>query len=267
MPYGMGQMSSESTARSRLLNAFIYLHWAAPIGYLIAMAALYNLSLATVFSIFFSIYYIARSALTILVGWLLLQARPWAWHLFLLNATLIGVEQFYFAFFLAETHFWVPSLSVALFTLLLSVFLMRHEFRVPYYSPQIAWWESDPRYKISVPVTITTETETINAEIMDVSASGCFIRTRSNLTLEETPNLRFAIFDQEYSCRGSVVWKTDHALTHPRGVGIRFLGLKRQDYLRLKDSVKQLRNVSKKLRFDRREEKLSSIEEKLRSQR
>lgn len=266
LPYER-RMASLAATQSRTLTAIIYLHWLAPIGYLVALAALYNLPLGKLVAIFFSFYFIARSALSVYVGYLIYRARPWAWHIFLFNSGLLVLEQFYFAFLEAETHLVFPSLALAIAAIGLTIFLMKVEFRVPYFSPQIAWWESDPRYKISLPVQISKVDHSQSGEIMDISVSGCFAKTRSAFAINDQVSLRFSVFEHEFFLRGKIVWLTSDALTHPRGVGIRFTDIDREEHVRLKECVRKLRGASRKLQLERREERLSSIQEKLKAEK
>lgn len=258
-------MVQSTVARSRILKAIIYLHWAAPIGYIIGLAALYNLPWATAVALVFDVYYIVRSAFSVWVGWVLYQSKPWAWHAYVINAILMAAEQFYFGLVLADTHLVYPSIAVALTGVGLGVFLVKIEFRVPYFSPQIAWWESDPRYKISVPAQLTLKDHFYTGEIMDISPTGCFVKTKASFAVDDTVSLRFSIFEKEFFCKGKIVWNTESALTHPKGVGIRFFDMSKEDVGPLKETVKKLRGVSKKLRQERREEKVSSIEQKIKA--
>jgi hypothetical protein len=256
---------SSSASKSRILRAIIYLHWAAPVGYIVALTALYNLSWTVAVETAFDLTYLARSALNIWVGWVLFRSKPWAWHLYVTNAVLMALEQFYFGLFLSDTHLVYPSIFIALMAIALGVFLVKIEFRVPYFSPRISWWESDPRFRIGVPVQITISDHFHAGEILDISASGCFIKTKIKPEIESLLSLRFSIFDRELFCKGRVVWHTESALTHPRGIGVRFTNLSKDDFHALKNAARKLRGISKKMHLERREEKVSSIEKKLKS--
>jgi hypothetical protein len=72
-------------------------------------------------------------------------------------------------------------LSFTTLAILGALYVLKTELRVPYFSPKIAWWESDPRYKISVPAEMTSPDHSYRGDIMDVSASGCFIKTKDPL--------------------------------------------------------------------------------------
>lgn len=258
-------MTNSAVTKSRVLKAIIYLHWAAPVGYIIALAALYNLNWTTAVDILFSVYYIARSVLNIWVGWVLYQSKPWAWHVYLINALLMVAEQFYCGIMISDTHLVFPSIIVAITAISIAVFLVKIEFRVPYFSPQIAWWESDPRYRISVPVQLTSKDNFYTGEIMDMSSTGCFVKTKAVFAIDDIISLRFSIFEKDFFCKGKVVWSAEAALTHPRGIGARFFDMPKEEHALLKETVKKLRGVSKKLRLERREEKVSSFEQKVKA--
>lgn len=256
-------MAKSQAVHSRLLKAFIYLHWFFPLGYIIVLTALYNFPASKSLGVFFDPYFLARSGFAVWLGWLLHRSKPWAWHVFVLHSILIIVEQIYVGIYLAENNTPWVSVLLASTCVLIGLVLVKFEFRVPYYSPKIAWWEADPRYKISVPVEIVQKESQFEAEILDISASGCFVKISDHLPIDETLTLKFSLFEDEYDLNGATVWHAESALTHPRGVGIRFQKLDKSEYTRLKKTVRKLHYLSQKLRRVRKEEKASVIEAKI----
>jgi uncharacterized protein (TIGR02266 family) len=134
---------------------------------------------------------------------------------------------------------------------------------VPYFSPKIAWWESDPRYKISVPTQMTCSDHFYKGDIMDISASGCFIKTKDPLKVDQVVQIKFSLFDHKFDCEGRVVWRTESGVTHPKGVGVRFLGLEKDVNADLRQTVKKLRTLSRKYKDLRDEEKTVTMERKV----
>lgn len=256
-------MGNKPAVHSRFLRAIVYIHLFFPLIYILVLTALYNFPAAKTFGVFFSPYFILRSLFAVWLGWILHKSQPWAWHVFLLNSILVIVEQVYVAIYLAENNTPFASVLLASLFVTIGLVLVKLEFRVPYYSPKIAWWESDPRYKISVPVGISHKDRNFTAEILDVSASGCFIKTKEIIPVEETLSLKFSLFEDEFSCKGNTVWQAESALTHPKGIGVRFEKLDKAEYQRLKRTVKKLHSLSQKLKRVRKEEKASVIEAKI----
>lgn len=256
-------MNRKIANHSQMLRAIIYLHFAFPFAYILVLSVLYNFPIGKTLQVFFSVYFIGRSIFAIWLGWMLFKSRPWAWHLFVFNSILILVEQIYVAVYLAENNNPFASVFLTATSVFIGLILVRFEFRVPYFSPRIPWWESDPRYKISVPVQIYCAEVVVEAEILDISSSGCFVKTKAMLPSDEPVRLRFSLFENEFECSGDIVWHAESALTHPQGIGIRFQKMPKSDYLRLRKTTKKLLNLSQKLKRARSEEKVSRFEAKI----
>ena len=257
-------MVDPKSTQPRVITAAVYLLWSAPITYLIALAALYNLPSDRIFDIFLSFYYWGRSGFAVFVGFALLRKKPWAWQMFVIHLCLMMGEQFYVASVYAENYNSAPSVLIALFAICLYFILVRLEYRVPYYSPQIAWWESDPRYRINLSGKLTAGGEKLDTQIMDISSSGCFLKLPKEFSIDQFVTVNFSLYGTEFECSGKVVWRAESTITHPKGIGVRFVEMNRDEQALLKKTVKQLRNESHKLRKDRRDEKTSRIEEKIR---
>ncbi len=256
-------MQKSEAVNPKAVNLVAYALLSFPLSYVIALGAFYNLPIAKMVSIFFDLQYILHSAIAVFNGWSLHKMRPYAWHLFVFNCALLIAEQFYVAYTLAENNTVEIPLIFSVAIILITLFTMKAELRVPYFSPRIAWWESDPRYKISVPAQMTSLDHLYQGEIMDISANGCFIKSKAPLKADMMIHVKFALFDQHFSCEGKIVWQTESAVTHPKGVGIKFVNLDRKNQISLRETVKKLRNLSAKFKNIRKEEKAVSIEQKV----
>lgn len=250
---------------SKFVHATAILLWSFPVTYILGLTALYNLTLSSCIAIVFSAYYIAHSLFSIYVGFLVHQLRPWAWHYFLVHCGLLVIEQFYIAFNFAEVNLEYISIIVAIAAILAFAWLVKFELRVPYFSPRIAWWEGDPRYKLIIPADIIAPDRKISGQILDLSASGCFIKTGSHLDVEDTVSVRFSLFDEDYTLKGMVVWVTDSTVTHPKGVGVRFRVEDRARNSSLRNKTKQLRQLNKEYQQKRKERKATELEKKIAS--
>lgn len=254
----------QSEARNpKLITFFSYALWSFPLSYILLIGTFYNLTFSTMVSLFFSFFYLAHSVIAVITGFALYRMRPWAWHFYIFHSLLMIAEQFYLAKKVAENHIVeIPLFFVTLF-ILIAIWLLKSELRVPYFSPKIAWWESDPRYKISVPVEMTTADHFYRGDIMDISASGCFIKTKDPLKVDTMITVKFALFDHKFDCTGRVVWRTESGVTHPKGVGVRFTGLPKNVQVNLKSTVKKLKTLSRKFKHLRAEEKVTNMERKI----
>jgi uncharacterized protein (TIGR02266 family) len=251
------------TVNPRAINFMAYALFSFPLTYILVIGAFYNLPWDKIGRIFFSVYYIVHSLIAIFAGWSLHKMKPFAWHLFLFHAFLLSVEQCYLAYFYAENYHVGIPLAFSQLMILVAVLFLKSELRVPYFSPRIAWWESDPRYKISVPVHMTSQNHYHEGEIMDISSGGCFIKSKAPLLTDDVVNVSFALFDHQFTCAGKIVWRTESAVTHPKGVGIKFLNLSKQTQAELKRTVKKLKKLSSKFQKQRKEERASSFQQKV----
>jgi hypothetical protein len=254
---------NENVISPQLINLVSYLLFSMPLTYIIFLGAFYNLPIAKLAQIFFGFVYIFHSLFSVFVGWSLHKMRPYAWHVFFALMLIMLVEQFYVALFLAENHFVFFALSIAVSLILALLFLVKAELRVPYFSPRIAWWESDPRYKISLPTQITTPDHLFDGEIMDISVGGCFIKTKAILIPDQIIHLRFNLFENNFGYSGRVVWKTEATVTLPRGIGVKFIGIQKHEQHDLKATVRKLRNLSNNFQQQRREERALLIQKKI----
>jgi len=253
-----------SEARNpRYVNFLSYFLWSFPITYILILGTFYNLTLSKVASILFSFYYVAHSIFAVATGFALYRMKGFAWHFYCFHSFAMFVAQFVVAYRYAENHIVeVPLVLISLVNLGLLIFL-KLELRVPYFSPKIAWWESDPRYKISVPAEMTSSDHFYKGDIMDISSTGCFIKTKDPIKVDQPIKIKFSLFDRQFECSGRVVWRTETGVTHPKGVGIKFSVMEKREQLQLKDTVKKLKRLSRRLKDLRTEEKASTMERKV----
>jgi hypothetical protein len=61
---------------------------------------------------------------------------------------------------------------------------------------------------------------------------------------DETLDLRFTLFGEPIECRGIVVWRTQSAVTHPRGIGVKFVGVSKPTRRTLKAADQRLKKIA-----------------------
>lgn len=253
-----------SEARNpRFVNCLAYILWSFPLTYVPLLGTFYNLPLERMASIFFSFYNVAHSTVAIVTAFALYRMRPYAWHFYVFHSLLMLVEQFYVGIRYGQSNFVIVPLTFSTIIILTVLYILKLELRVPYFSPKIAWWESDPRYKISVPAQMTCSDHFYRGDIMDISASGCFIKTKDPMKVDQVVQIKFSLFDHKFECNGRVVWRTESGVTHPKGVGVRFIGLEKNVHADLRDTVKKLKTLSRKYKDLRAEEKAAAMESKV----
>ena len=256
-------MPISESIKPRFIIYLSYALWSFPLSYILVLTTFYNLKMSQMLWMIFTAPYILHSLLAVWTGWALFRLRPYAWHLFVLHTILAIAEQFYVAIVISDRNAIEIPVALAVMSFIGILIFLKKELRVPYFSPKIAWWESDPRYKISIPVNMTNSDHLYHGEIMDISANGCFIKSKAPLKVDQVINLKFKLFDHEFHSHGRVVWRTNMGVTHPQGVGVKFTDLDRNEQIMLKDTVKKLRSLSIKYRRMRAEEKASSVEKKV----
>jgi len=216
--------------RAYLSRFIIALSWALvsfPISYLLVLMFAFGIPARNVLTLIVSPFYLALSALAVFTGFQLREAKPMSWYTFI--AVNIGTAylNFVMAAQFARAEFW--TLSLITFSLLQIAIIARmsREIRVPYIIPQVRWWDSDPRSRIILPARIRPTSETselppCEGDVLDFSLMGCFIRMRQPIELDERVRVEIDFYGTRATFSGIVVLKAGAAVTHPRGIGVKF---------------------------------------------
>ncbi len=251
---------------SKILKSVSILYMGFPILYIPVAAVFFDVSAKTCGSVLLSLKYYVLSFAAAMVGYALWEMKRWAWYLFVIVNVLIVYENSLMAFHYGESLHPVLAFLFSVLTVLLLTYQVGREIRVPYFFPKIRWWETDPRYRLSVPVTVTRSTGALlSADIMDLSRGGCFIKLRNELGQDEEVALSFTVFNIPLKCEGVIVWRTRSTVTTPKGVGIKFTDLGRAEKRSLRVVSNRLKKVSALYRKSRhlmnQEEFLRKLEE------
>lgn len=232
---------------SKLLKSVAVFYLTFPIHYVIISAVLFDIPLTLCIRILLSPSYYFIGALAIVVGYGLWEMRRWAWYLLVTVDMLISYESALFVNDYGESHHKGLAFSTFIFILFLITYRVSKEIRVPYFFPRIRWWESNPRYRLSVSVKLERkkngEVVHLDGQILDLSMGGCFVKLRTEIPQDEVLSLSFTVFGHPISCEGMVVWRTQSTVTHPKGLGIKFGSLSRAQ----KKSLKQINQRLKKI--------------------
>jgi hypothetical protein len=185
------------------------------------------------------------SALAAIAGYGLWEMRRWSWYFFVGANLAILYETALVLGEYSESHHKTLAFLFVLLGVGFVLLRIAREIRVPYFFPKIRWWESDPRYRLSVPVGVAGPgREALQAEIMDISLGGCFVKLRQEMKEHDLVKLQFTIFGEELACEGTIVWKTHSTVTHPKGVGIKFNRLTRPQRRSMKTITRRLKKIS-----------------------
>jgi len=225
---------------------------AFPLWHILAAAVFFDIPFNFCIGILLSPFYYIVGASAVSAGYGLWEMRRWAWYMLLFSNVLISYENAVIANLYGESHHKILAYLSSLVILLGVTYRVAKEIRVPYFFPKIRWWESDPRYKLSVPVQLTRNNgEAMTGQIMDLSIGGCFVKLRGDLATDEDIALQFTIFGYSVICRGNVVWRTHSTVTVPRGVGVKFGVLGRLEKRHLKFINRRLKKIAQLYRRSR----------------
>lgn len=229
---------------SRFLKSVALLYLGFPFLYVLFCAVLFDIPMQACFRVLLSPFYYLLSIFAVAVGYGLWEVRRWGWYAFVITNVLIAYESAVLVNEYGETHHKLLSFLASLGFLLVISYRVGREIRVPYFFPKIRWWESNPRYRLSVPAKISRMGTEMEGQILDLSLGGCFLKVRSDLPQDEYVTLDFKVFGYEIRCQGIVVWRTQSTVTHPKGVGIKFTQLTRQQRRVLAQVNRRLKKIA-----------------------
>ncbi|MBI3534307.1 MAG: PilZ domain-containing protein [Deltaproteobacteria bacterium] len=209
---------------SKFLKTVALGYMAFPVLYILLTALFFDIPAKQVVRILLHPLYYLLCIWAVFAGYGIWEMKRWGWHVFLFCNILIV--------------FSVIAISII-------VLRLGREIKVPYFLPKIRWWESNPRYRLSVPVSVSRKDNTnFVGEILDLSMGGCFIKLRSELYQDETLSLEFTVFGQTFRFVGNVVWRTQSTVTHPKGIGIKFAPIVKFDKKLLKAVIHRLKKIT-----------------------
>lgn len=207
---------------SKFLKAVSYLYLGFPVTYLVYAAVLFNLTAERCFHMLFTWSYWFLAAWGIVAGYGLKEMRRWSWNVFLLTSLFVGYANALIVVRYSQSNNKLLAFVMSIALLVGLIFRLGSEIRVPYFLPRIRWWESNPRYKLIVPVKVERAENGFDGEILDLSLGGVFIKTRTDVNQNERIRLQFTLFGEAVAIEGMIVWRSQSTVTHPKGVGVKF---------------------------------------------
>jgi hypothetical protein len=237
---------------TRFLKSVAVLYMGFPAVYIIFAALLFDVPANQCVRLLLSPSYYLLSAMAIVAGYGLWEMRRWGWYVFLISNIFVAYTNAVVVSEYGETHHKVIAFILSILFLVLLIFRVSKEVRVPYFLPRIRWWESNPRYRLSVPVQVTRKDQPpFQAEILDLSMGGCFIKLRNDVAMDEVVSVQFNVFGAPIQVIGTVVWRTQSTVTHPKGVGLKFGSIPRIQRRTLKAVCQRLKKLSSFYRSSR----------------
>lgn len=230
---------------TKYLKSVAVFYLGFPVFYLFVSALLFDIPAGALLRILLSPFYYLVSLLAMIVGYALWEVHRWGWYLFLITNFLIGYQNAIIVNEYGTTHHKVVAFFASIFGMILIIFRVAREIRVPYFFPKIRWWESNPRYKLLVPVKLTrVEGSTLEGEIMDLSMGGCFIKLKAEIHQHEPVQLKFSVFHLPIECQGIIVWQSQSTVTTPKGIGVKFMPFSRAQKRTLRQIMARLKRVA-----------------------
>jgi c-di-GMP-binding flagellar brake protein YcgR len=84
---------------------------------------------------------------------------------------------------------------------------------------------------------------TLQGRILDISSTGCFLKTREVIQVGTPVQIGFEAFQSRFQLEADVVWCAQMAVVHPQGLGLRFRNVPSQERKRLKKLEKKLKRM------------------------
>lgn len=208
---------------SKFLKSVAAFFLAFPFLYIVIVTTLFDIPMDNAIGILLSPFYYIVSILVLIVGYGFWEMRRWSWYVFILSQVLLTYENALIVQKFSESHNKLLSFGISVLMQLVLIYRVSQEVRVPYFLPKIRWWESNPRYRLAVPALIHLKSgELVEGTILDLSTLGCFVKLRGDIAESQGVILDFNVFGIIVNIEGTVVWSAESAVTHPRGVGIKF---------------------------------------------
>ncbi|MCM0604679.1 MAG: PilZ domain-containing protein [Xanthomonadaceae bacterium] len=236
---------------SRVIS-LIYLFF--PILYTPFVWLIFEIPPSNIAQILLSPLYYFVSFWAVFVGYGVWNMTRWAWYVLLPANIFIAYESAVIVANYAHSNQKVLGLILILFALMLATYKLRSEFRVPYIHPRIPWWEMYPGTLMDIPVKIVritkAKTPTFSGKILDINSGGAFVKTPIDIHLDERVEVIFSVFDNDVQVSGAVVWKATSAVTHPKGIGIKFQQIEKNNKRKLKGILSKLRKQNRETLAD-----------------
>lgn len=231
--------------RSRLLVFVAFTYLLFPLLYLFISALVFQIPVLQALRILLSPSYYILSAIVMFTGYSMLEMKRWSWYLLLLSNILITYSNALIASDAEGNNRALLIFALTALGILILTYRLSLELKVPYLLPRIRWWESNPRYKMAIPTQIFRNSgEILIGETQDFSRAGLFIKTRDSIDMDEEVAIRIEVFGQKIELQAVVVWCAHTSVTHPKGIGLKFLKTSKLNRKKLTEINYQLRKIS-----------------------
>ncbi|NDD90674.1 hypothetical protein EBZ37_01095 [bacterium] len=178
-PGGLMPSSSLKQYRTRIYRAICLYYLFFPLTFLPVAIFLFDIPRGQILEAAGSRAYLWVSFFACLTGYGLYAMRRWSWYVLHLTQTLVVLLALYLSHRFGQTNYPIVAPVLVTFLAWLVYRILSRELRVPYFMPQIAWWESNPKYRTRIPAQITrVGGRVVEADIMDLSLAGAFLKCK-----------------------------------------------------------------------------------------
>ena len=231
---------------TKTLRLIALLYCSLPVVYPIWLSLWFDIPGSRVLSLFLSLGYWFVILLAVISGFGVWEMKRWAWYVFIASNLFLIYENAFIVATYGDAKTSGIQFLAGVALIFAMVFRIGKELRVPYFLPEIRWWESDPARKLLIPVQIGVagSEKPVDGDIMDLALGGCFVKCQHDLADDARVELKFTLFGYEITCPGNVVWKAASTVTHPKGMGVKFDTLGKVYKRRLRISTRKLKELS-----------------------
>jgi hypothetical protein len=149
------------------------------------------------------------------------SVKRWGWYLFMLSSLALVAHNVYVASLRQGPYGILLVLAYDIVLACAAGFFFRRKVIAPYFNPRMRWWETLPRYQALSYVLIGASDSRFSANIIDISASGCFILTDRKLATGSDFPLEVHCFGEDIALSARVMRKADYHGT--TGYGLMFV--------------------------------------------
>lgn len=221
---------------------------AFPLSFLLFSSVIFDVPAKQMGDIVFSPFFYITAVLGILGGIGLWEMKRWGWYVFVACQFFMLYYSASVAVRLGETHHKALAIFCAWLVYAVIAIRIRKEVRVPYFLPRIRWWESKLKEYPPILVEVirseaNSTPSTIEGQIEDLSEKGCFIKSQYDLQSDEKVTVDFKAFETAFRISGIVVWVTQPSVTLPKGFGVKFKKIPRNELKSLRLAARQFESI------------------------
>lgn len=186
---------------------------------------------------------------TIPLSYGLFKVKKWAWFYFFIHAVLVIIMSLFSVVSIKENIDVQPRFNIVflvnLLILIPMVFFIKKEIRTPYLNPRVRWWEQSARVRHNLKIIYQNN----EFETFDISKSGAFILDKENKIeayVEDIIPISLTLDNKIIKCYSEVVWVNQKEKNNlPKGIGIKFLNLKKEEIHQIKNFIKIIQTENK----------------------